>query len=219
MDINNLINNEHIVELIQRFPELGQSREKVIQLYITIKNCFFNKNFLFCCGNGGSCSDAEHLVGELAKNFLIQRKIPENLRIELDKQFPEEKFTEKLQPGFRAMTLQGMPSLSTACMNDIDPNMVYAQQLFVYGHEGDVLLGFSTSGKAVNICNAFKVAKCMGIKTVLLTGNNPNGICRQYADLVVDVPAKESYLVQEYHLPVYHALAIMLEEEFYGRHD
>ena len=81
----------------------------------------------------------------------------------------EENIADKLQMGFRAISLNNHPGLSSAYINEVDPLMVYAQQIFVMGREGDVLMGISTSGNAVNVYNAFKVAKVMGIRTILLT--------------------------------------------------
>lgn len=208
--------NKHIELLIDRYPDLRNSAEKILYLYNTIKIVFCKRKTLFCCGNGGSCADSDHFVGELCKNFRVNRGIPDALKKNLETMFPGEHLEDRLQGGFRAMTLNGLPALTTAYMNDVDPLMTYAQQLLVYGSEGDALVGFSTSGNAKNICNAFKVAKAMGITTILMTGSNERGLCRPFADVVMDVPASEPYLVQELHLPIYHALAIMLEEEFYG---
>ena len=80
----------------------------------------------------------------------------------------------------------------------------------------DGILGISTSGNAKNILNLFKIAKVMNIKTFLLTGNNNQGLCRPYADFIIDVPVKETYRIQEFHLPIYHTLAMMLEEKFFN---
>lgn len=207
---------KHLDDLFRRCPALEPASEKISFLYITLKNVFFNGKTLFCCGNGGSYSDVDHLVGELGKSFLKRRPLPDELRRKLDSLYPDDHLADFLQCGFRAMTLSGQSALATAYMNDVDPMMIYAQQLLIYGCEGDAVMGFTTSGKSVSICNAFKVARAMGITTILMTGDHEEGICRPYADVIMDVPGKEAYIVQEYHLPLYHTLAIMLEEEFYG---
>jgi len=120
--------------------------------------------------------------------------------------------------GFRTISLNGHFSLQSAYINDIDPLMTYAQQLFALGREGDALLGISTSGNAKNVLNAFKVAQVLGIQTVLLTGKKC-GICEKYADAVIKVPEEETFKIQEYHLPVYHTLCLMIEEYFYGNEE
>ena len=73
-----------------------------------------------------------------------------------------------------------------------------------------------TSGNAENIQNVFKVAGGLGIRRILFTGNR-HGKCERYADCVIAVPESETYRIQELHLPVYHAVCIMLEEYFYGK--
>ena len=122
----------------------------------------------------------------------------------------------KLQMGMRAMLLSAHPALSSAYANDVDPLMCYAQQLFVMGRKQDVVIGLSTSGNAENIQNVFKVAGGLGIRRILFTGNR-HGKCERYADCVIAVPESETYRIQELHLPVYHAVCIMLEEYFYGK--
>ena len=83
------------------------------------------------------------------------------------------------------------------------------------GRSGDVLIGLSTSGNSKNVVNAIKVAKAFGLKTVGMTGEK-GGVMNGLCDVTVKVPANETYKIQEYHLPVYHALCAMIEEEFFG---
>lgn len=208
--------NKHVEDLLKRFPELECITENLYTIYCTLQNSFFNSNTFFVCGNGGSSCDGEHIVGELMKSFRIKRKMPDQLSERFEQILgKEENIADKLQMGFRAISLNNHPGLSSAYINDVDPLMVYAQQIFVMGREGDVLMGISTSGNAVNVYNAFKAAKVMGIRTILLTGEKC-GICEKYADILLKVPSSETYIIQEYHLPVYHTLCSMIEEGFYG---
>ena len=209
------ITEKHVKELLRRYPDLKEASEKLIIAYSILKNCFFNDKILFVCGNGGSAADSEHIVGELMKGFKMKRPLQDAVREDFVKQFGNEELPDKLQMGLRAVSLLSHPALSSAYVNDVDPLMTYAQQLFVMGREGDVLLGLSTSGNAKNICYAFQVAKVKKMKTILFTGENC-GICEEFADCVVKAPSRETYMVQEYHLPLYHCLCLMLEEAFYG---
>lgn len=202
--------------LFSRFPELRSSAENFLYIYSILKNGFFKQKTLFICGNGGSCADGEHITGELLKSFILHREPSEETKKAFSETLGDENILEKLQPGLRAISLNNHQALSSAYINDVDPLMVYAQQLFVLGTEGDVLLGISTSGNAKNIYNAFKVARAKKITTILLTGEK-HGICEKYADAILRAPAMETYRVQEYHLPMYHTLCMMLEEEFYGK--
>ena len=150
------------------------------------------------------------------KGFLLRRPLSAELAGKMTEKTGDSRLAGKLQMGLRCISLISHPALNTAYMNDVDPDMIYAQQLFALGRPGDVMLGISTSGGAVNVCNAFKVARAGGIATVLFTGLK-HGICEEFADLIVRAPESETFKVQEYHLPLYHCLCMMLEEAFYGK--
>lgn len=211
------IAERHIKELLKRYPDLQKASEQLVIAYSILKNCFFNDRILFVCGNGGSASDSEHIVGELMKGFRMKRELGEAIRADFTEKLGSDKLAHKLQMGLRTISLLSHPSLASAFVNDVDPMMTYAQQLFTLGREGDCLIGLSTSGNAANILNAFQVAKVKKIKTILFTGENC-GACEEFSDCIVKAPSKETYIVQEYHLPLYHCLCLMLEDAFYGRH-
>ena len=121
---------------------------------------------------------------------------------------------EGLQGALPAIALTGHTALSTAFLNDVDGEMIYAQQLYGYGKKGDVFIGISTSGNAKNVMYAAAVAKAMGIKVIGLAGKD-GGALAKASDVPIVVPEKETFKIQELHLPVYHALCLMLEEHFY----
>ncbi len=211
--------NKHEEKLFARFPELRECAENFHSIYSILKNGFVKSKTLFICGNGGSACDGEHITGELLKSFVLKRKHPDSVRESFRAALGEDcDILDRLQPGFRAISLNNHPALSSAYINDMDPLMVYAQQLYAMGTAGDILLGISTSGNAKNIYNAFQTARGMEITTVLLTGLN-HGLCEKYADFILRAPSLETYRIQEYHLPMYHTLCIMLEEEFYGEEE
>lgn len=207
-----------ISNLFSNYPILKSIEKSILDSYEILKLSFEKNNTLFICGNGGSASDAEHMVGELMKSFLIPRPINNKFSNKLSTLYNEEGniFSSKLQEGLKAISLNSHPSFITAYGNDVDYEMVFAQQLYVLGGEGDVIIGFSTSGNSKNIKNALKVAKAKGIKTILFTGID-GGECADLADYSIKAPASETYRIQEYHLPIYHALCAMLEEYFYGK--
>ncbi len=208
--------NKHEEELFRRFPELRETAANFHDVYSIFKNGFVKSKTLFICGNGGSACDGEHITGELLKSFCLKRKHSAEMQASFRNALGDDAgILDSLQPGFRAVSLNNHQALSSAYINDVDPLMVYAQQLYVLGSKGDTILGISTSGNARNIFNAFKTARGMGITTVLLTGLN-HGLCEKYADAVLRAPSMETYRIQEYHLPMYHTLCLMLEEEFYG---
>ena len=210
------IAERHIKELISRYPALQSIAGPLDKVYVTLKTCFVNDKTLFCAGNGGSAADSEHIVGEMMKGFLMPRPLNDLIQADICRITGDDSLAGKLQMGLRCISLISHPALNTAFMNDVDPVMIYAQQLFVLGRSGDAVIGITTSGNAENICNLFKVARTRNITTILLTGSRP-GRCEPFADLAVHVPESETFKVQELHLPVYHCLCAMLEESFYGK--
>ena len=125
-----------------------------------------------------------------------------------------EELAKWLQGALPAIALTGHPALSTAFLNDVDGSMGFAQQVYGYGRKGDVFLGITTSGNSKNILYAAAVAKAAGLKVIGLTGRD-GGRLRAMADACIVVPEQETFKIQEFHLPVYHALCLMLEEYFY----
>ncbi|OGV21393.1 MAG: hypothetical protein A2X47_07440 [Lentisphaerae bacterium GWF2_38_69] len=210
--------DKYLEKLFKRFPEITPIRNDINNAFEIIKKCYLNEKTLFICGNGGSASDSEHLVAELMKGFVLSRKIidPEILS-RFDTLYSEDGkiLSNSLQNGLRAVSLMSHPSLYSAYSNDVNPEMVFAQQLFVLARQGDVLMAISTSGNARNVRRAMQVANVKGVDTILLTGNS-GGKCASLAKCSIKVPANETYIIQEYHLPIYHTLALMLEEYFYG---
>jgi len=205
-------------ELIKRHPMLKSIKNEINECYFTLKNTFVNNKTLFICGNGGSASDSEHIVGELMKGFLLKREINSDLKNKFEEKYGEEgKIFNKLQKGLRSISLTSHSSLNTAFSNDVSSELVFAQQLFVLAKEKDALLAITTSGNSKNVLRAVQVAKIKGLKVILLTGNKNNGgKCGELADVVIKVPEEETYIVQEYHLPIYHAICAMLEKTFFG---
>ena len=203
--------------LFERFPELLVVEDEVDSAFQTLKNVFRAGGTLFVCGNGGSAADAEHVVGELMKGFLLPRRIKSETRNALFEMYGDAglAIADNLQEGLPAVSLTGHPALSTAFANDVAPELIFAQQLYGLAKRDDALLAFSTSGNSENVVKALMMAKVIGVSTIAMLGRN-GGECAKFADTVICVPEDETYKVQELHLPVYHALCAMLEEEFYG---
>lgn len=207
----------HIETLLRRYPALAPATPAVREAIETILAAFRRGNTLFCCGNGGSAADADHICGELLKGFLLRRELPAAEQKQFAENFGAEgsELAGKLQRGLRSVSLLSHPGFTSAFCNDVDPYLVYAQQLYALGRKGDVLLGISTGGGAVNVKFAEMTAKMMGIRSILLTGNR-HGACEQYADIVIAVPDSETYRIQEFHLPVYHTICAAVEDAMFG---
>lgn len=122
---------------------------------------------------------------------------------------------ENLECSLMAIPLVAHEALTTAYINDVDGLGVFAQQLFGFGRPGDVFLGISTSGNSKNVMSATVVARALGIKVIGLTGAG-GGELEKVSDVCVKAPETETYMIQEYHLPIYHCWCLMLEEKFFG---
>lgn len=207
---------KHLDELMERYPALKAIEADILAAYVLLEACYEQGGKLLIAGNGGSCADSEHIVGELMKGFVKRRRVPEGFAerlTEIDRE-RGSKLAEKLQGGLPAIALTGHAGLSTAFLNDVDGDLIFAQQTYGYGKKGDVLLGISTSGNSRNVMYAMVAAKALGMKTIGLTGRD-GGELKGMADVSIVVPEAETYKIQELHLPVYHALCLMLEERFF----
>jgi D-sedoheptulose 7-phosphate isomerase len=208
---------KHIDLLIERYPKLELARQDIIAAYLILEECYENDNKLLIAGNGGSAADSEHIAGELMKRFKKPRPVPKEFASRLkdiDKDRGEI-LAKNLERGLMAIPLVAHEALTTAYINDVDGLGVFAQQLYGFGRAGDVFLGISTSGNSKNIMNATVVARALEIKVIGLTGQN-GGELSQVADVAIKVPETETYMIQELHLPIYHCLCLMLEENFFG---
>lgn len=203
--------------LIERYPQLIACKEDIKKAYSLLEEAYKNGRKLLVCGNGGSASDSEHIVGELMKEFRLKRKVYAS-QAEAMKAIDSELGTtlaENLQGALPAICLTGHSSLTTAFMNDANADLVFAQQVNGYGKAGDVFWGISTSGNSKNVIYAAITAKAKGLKVVGLTGSIESKLSK-LSDCCIKVPETETYKIQELHLPVYHCLCLMLEEKFFG---
>ena len=207
---------DYIKELIERYPALAVCEKDIRAAADAMIESYKAGGKLIVAGNGGSAADSDHITGELLKSFVKKRK-------------PEEKFlaalssidsdtgaylSDKLQGSLPAVALTNNSALMTASLNDVDGNVLFAQQVMGFGKKEDVFLGISTSGNSKDVIYALVVAKALGVKTVALTGKS-GGKCKEIADISIVVPQSETFKIQELHLPVYHALCLTIEEYFW----
>ena len=204
-----------LTELVARYPALFDLQAEIEAAFCALKTCYENGGRVYLCGNGGSSADCEHIVGELMKCFKKKRPVCDKFAAALKAQGElGEELARDLEGGLPAVSLCGHSPLTFAYLNDKNPMLTFAQQLSVMAKEGDVLITLSTSGNSKNCVYAAIVAKAKGVKTLFLGGGN-GGKLKEMADVSIIVPEKETYKVQELHLPVYHCLCAMLEEEFF----
>lgn len=212
--------NKEIDVLIERYPQLSCIADDLYASYKLIEDSYKKGGKLLIAGNGGSAADAEHIVGELMKGFKLPRKVEDTFAASLCEINEElgSVLAQNLQGALPAIALDGHPALSTAYMNDCEPLLCFAQQVNGYGKESDVFLGISTSGNSKNVLYAAVTARAKGMKVIGLTGAKDSKL-EQMSDVCIKVPQTETYMIQELHLPVYHCLCLMLENEFFGLHE
>ncbi len=204
-------------ELLRRYPALTVCGKSIENAYRLLVGCYEGGGKLLVCGNGGSAADSEHIAGELMKGYLHKRPLPSGVRSRLAKADPEigPALGETLQGSLPAINLTAGSSLLSAFGNDVNPEHAYAQAAYGHAKPGDVLLGISTSGNARNVRAALCVARAIGIATIGMTGEDGGrmaGLC----DVLIAVPARRTFEVQELHLPVYHCLCAMVEANFWN---
>ena len=202
--------------LLERYPVLRPCEKELGVALDLLVAAYRAGNKLLVCGNGGSAADSEHMVAELMKGFLKRRPISAMHLAQLEAVDPTEgkAIARRLQGALSAISLAAPVSLTSAIANDIDFEMIFAQQVYGLGRPGDLLLGISTSGNSKNVSNAVIVAKALGLKRIVLTGRS-GGALAPLADVSINVPADDIAEIQELHLPVYHWLSTELEEIFF----
>ena len=195
-------------ELLSRYSKLAECRDSIKKALDLMIDTYKNGGKVLVCGNGGSAADCEHIVGELMKGFLKKREVTDN-RI-------SEDLRKNLQGALPAISLPSQSAILSAFINDVEPDMMYAQLVYGYAKENDLVIGISTSGNSKNIVNAIEVARCMGVKTLSLTGRNESKLS-DISNVTICVPETETYKVQELHLPVYHYLCAEVEKEMFKK--
>lgn len=196
-------------ELFLRYPVLATCKDDIMSAFNTLLDVFHSGGKVLVCGNGGSAADAEHIVGELLKKFKKQRDLPSGVAAKL-----RPDLTAKLEGALPAVSLVSMSGILTAFANDVAWETAFAQQVLGLANSNDALIVLSTSGNSANCVAAAEVMNAIGGKVIALTGiseSRLSAIC----DVTIRVPETETCRIQELHLPVYHALCAMLEDELF----
>ncbi|MCQ2276643.1 MAG: D-sedoheptulose 7-phosphate isomerase [Bacteroidales bacterium] len=157
-----------------------------------ITNSLRNGGKIHFCGNGGSAADAQHLAAELSGRFYFDR------------------------PPLNAEALHCNTSYLTAVGNDYGYDLIFSRLLKGTARKGDVIVGISTSGNSKNIINAFEAAKEMGVSIIAMTGET-GGKMKDYADILLNVPSKDTPRIQESHIMIGHIICELVETEMFGK--
>lgn len=201
-------------QLVKKIPELAPCEDAIKAAVEAIVTCHRNGGKVLLAGSGGSAADCEHISGEFLKGFLMKRT-PKGEELEKLTEAIGEEFAKMLQGGIRSVPLISLSAVSTAFGNDVDPVLTFAQEVYALGQPQDVFLGISTSGNSKTVLLAAKVAKAIGAKTISLTGES-GGAVAPIVDVAIKAPHRETYRIQEYHLPIYHAICADVEDTIFG---
>jgi D-sedoheptulose 7-phosphate isomerase len=153
--------------------------------------CYRGGGQAIFCGNGGSAADAQHLAAEFVGRYLAERRpLP-------------------------ALALHANPSTLTAIGNDYGYEQSFARPLEAFARAGDVLVGLTTSGNSKNVLEAFRRARELGVTSIGLTGEG-GGQLAELADILLDVPSRETPRIQECHILIGHCLCQAVEQALFG---
>ena len=210
---------QFIEQMLQKDNSLSEALPNALLAFDLLIKRFEAGQTLFLCGNGGSCADCMHIAGELVKSFLLRRRLFASSKAAFKGLEFGNVLAENLEYGLPCTVLGFNHSLNSAILNDSGmAELQFAQELYVLGKKGDVLLGISTSGNALNVLHAVSVAKALGMKTIGLTGGQ-GGKLAQTVDIAIKVPETSTPLIQQQHETIYHALCAMLESRFFSGTD
>jgi len=205
--IENLTNSK----LIERYPVLAPVEQEIVSAINKLIDVYNNGGKLITMGNGGSSADAEHICGELMKGFISKRPLTDKEKSLLNN---DMEIIPNLQRSLPAISLGVSHSTISAFSNDVDPDFIFAQQIWGLANPNDVVLGISTSGNSKNVVWGLKIAKAKGVKTIALTGEAESK-SSELADVTIKAPASVTHIVQELHLPIYHSICLELENAFF----
>lgn len=211
---------KYLSHLIRKYPGLEECTPDInlaIEIILSAINC---NGKVLTCGNGGSASDAEHIVGELMKGFMHPRNLESKEIESIMHLYPEigNEIVKNLQKPIPAISLTSNMAFITAYSNDVNPEFIFAQQVYGLGNKGDVLLCLSTSGNSKNVINAAMVAKVKGVNIIGFTGKS-GGMLKEYADVLIKAPSLSTPEIQEYHIAIYHAICAQIEEDIFYKNN
>jgi D-sedoheptulose 7-phosphate isomerase len=178
-----------IQESISVKTELGRVAKQIADAATAIVNCLRAGGKLIVFGNGGSATDAQHMVAELVGRYAVKRQ------------------------ALAAIALTTNSSSLTAIANDFGFEEIFARQLEALAKPQDAVLAISTSGNSPNVLRALETAKTLGLNKIGLTGND-GGKLRDLVDISVIVPSTSTPRIQEAHTLIIHILCGIVENAF-----
>jgi D-sedoheptulose 7-phosphate isomerase len=169
--------SEHLA-VTRRLEELFPEVEAVVAALV---RSYEAGGRVYTFGNGGSAADSLHFAEELVARFKRERR-----------PLPAQSFAAD-------------PTALTCIANDYDFDDVFARQVHAFVRDGDVVIGFTTSGKSPNVVRALAVARELGAVTVLF-GGGEGSPAAEHADHALVVPSTSTARIQEMHVLLLHLI-------------
>jgi D-sedoheptulose 7-phosphate isomerase len=202
-------------DFLERYPSLSELSDNIMSAYDLICDSYDNGGKVLACGNGGSAADSDHIVGELMKGFISKRKLSREEMDIFEGIDGAEHLISNLQGALPAISLCSHSALMTAFLNDVEPDMIFAQQVWGYSKNSfDTVIALSTSGNSADVVNAVKVANALGINSIGITGADESALS-ELCTVCIRLPETETFKVQELTLPVYHLICEMVEATYF----
>jgi D-sedoheptulose 7-phosphate isomerase len=177
-------------EIQSRYRQLlAISDSQILQIEVLateISEAFKAGKRLYAFGNGGSAAEAQHFTTELIGRFKGNRK------------------------SLPAISLCSDSSALTCIANDFGFDEIFSRQVQGLVENGDVVVGFTTSGKSRNVLAGLDAAKELGGITALVTGNEKVN-SQNSADIIFEIGGHETAIIQESHLMLIHILCELIE--------
>lgn len=174
-----------MMELLLGDADVAAGVDRIVGAMV---DCIRRGGKVMLCGNGGSAAEAEHLAAELIGRFCLERRpLP-------------------------AISLGGNVAALTAVANDYGYADAFARTVTALGQPGDVVVGFSTSGRSANVVAALQAAREGSMVPVALVGEAGSPI-EGVADHALNVPAARTAGIQEGHLLLGHTIFELVERE------
>ena len=207
----------HLTQLIADYPALAPCAGAIEAAFTALRDTITNGGRIYVCGNGGSAADCQHITGEMMKGFLKKRPVTLSPQVMAGLSPQTAQYlSANLQGAIPCHSLTTETALISAITNDTAGDMPFAQQVYGYCRPGDTLIAISTSGNAQNVCLAAELATAMGVKTIALTGEK-GGKLATVSTIAIQAPSQSTPKIQEYHLPIYHALCAAVEAHFFSQ--
>lgn len=187
--IDQLLESETLITKLKLDSDLINCIENVANACAAALN---RKNKLLFMGNGGSAADSQHLAGEMVSRFAFER------------------------PGLPAMALTVDTSVLTSIGNDYGYDKIFSRQIEALANKGDVIFGFSTSGRSKNILAGLQTARSMGLVTIGMAGNHKAPIV-ELVDYCIEIPSSSTPKIQEGHILIGHIICGLVERALFHR--